>query len=239
MVDIDEINKEYAIDKVAYDLLGDEVEWPDHLSTIKSVELTYKYSSLHKLAVHDLWPTAHLPTIARNFACLLFDIGTRVEVSLPQIVFQAIFDLHGGCKKTQRLIFPNMIYAIPQKQHPLRVSSEFIAPMLPLVNYRLKEKEVVEAVATPSSSKKKTSAKKSDAATTSATVATDSSSLPQTHISADLEALKKDQNKHNERLTAMEKVQHEILAKLTAVLSRPSVHTTAPAVLVLTILSTM
>ncbi|PON40215.1 hypothetical protein PanWU01x14_299070 [Parasponia andersonii] len=56
------------------------------------------------------------------------------------------------------------------------------------------------AVATPSSSKKMAPAKKSATAATSATVATDSSSPPQAPISADLEALKKDQDKHNERL---------------------------------------
>ncbi|PON80596.1 hypothetical protein PanWU01x14_001520 [Parasponia andersonii] len=76
--------------------------------------------------------------------------------------------------------------------------------MLPLVNYHLKEKEVAEAVATPSRSKKKTPAKKSTAATTSATVATNSSFPPQTPVSAGMEALRKDQDKHNERMTTME-----------------------------------
>ncbi|PON56565.1 hypothetical protein TorRG33x02_296150 [Trema orientale] len=229
VVATDEYEKEYEVDKVASELLGDLIDWPSHSSTLKSTDLTYKYSGLHKIAIHNWWPTAHLPTVARNFAYFLFDIGTGIDVNLPQIIFQAIFYLRCGRKKTQRLIFPNLIFGILQKQHPLQLPTEFLSPRLQSVNYRLKEKEVIEPVATPLPSKsvKTKIVGKKSIATTSTPVATASLSPPQVAGSTDLAALKDDQAQQRERMEVMEKVQLEILAKLT-VLVGSSVAATPP-----------
>ncbi|PON49410.1 hypothetical protein TorRG33x02_317800 [Trema orientale] len=229
VVATDEYVKEYEVDKIASELLGDLIDWPSHSSTLKLTDLTSKYSGLHKMAIHNWWPTAYLSTVARNFACFLFDIGTGIDVNLPQIIFQAIFDLRCGRKKTQRLIFPNLIFGILQKQHPLQLPTEFLSPRPQSVNYRLKEKEVIEPVATPlpsKSVKKKTAGKKS-VATTSTTITTASSSPPQVAGSTDLAALKADQAQQREGMEAMEKVQLDILAKLT-VFAGSSVVTTPP-----------
>ncbi|PON83206.1 hypothetical protein TorRG33x02_210400 [Trema orientale] len=229
IVATDEYVKEYEVDKVVFELLGDLIEWPSHSSTLKSTDLTYKYSGLHKMAIHNWWPTAHLPTVARNFACFLFDIGTRIEVNLLQIIFQAIFYLRCGRKKTQRLIFPILIFMILQKQHPLQLPTEFLSPRPQSVNYRLKKKEVIEPIAPllPSKSVKKKTAGKKSIATTSTPVATASSSPPQFAGSTDLAVLKADQAQQHERMEAMEKVQLKILAKLI-VLVGSSVAATPP-----------
>ncbi|PON49065.1 hypothetical protein TorRG33x02_318660 [Trema orientale] len=217
MVELDEYEKEYAIDTVASELLGDVTVWPDDSHALKSCELTYKYSGLHKIAQHNWWPTAHQPTVAKNFACFLFDVGIGFQVNLPHIIFHVIYDLRGGRKKNQKLPFPNLIYGILQQQHPLMLQNDFFSPVLPTVSYRLKGKEVVEPpVATTVKSKKKTTAAKK-----SSPVATPSGVVSQE--SMELENLNADQVKQSERLEAIEKVQKEILDRLTAAFAAPSV----------------
>ncbi|PON35570.1 hypothetical protein PanWU01x14_335190, partial [Parasponia andersonii] len=118
-VEVDEFEKDHTIENVVSKLLGDVTVWTNDSHALKSYELTYKYSNLHKIAQHNWWPTTHQPTIAKNFACLLFDIGISFQANLSQIIFHVISNLCGGRKKNQKLPFPNLIYGILQQQYPL------------------------------------------------------------------------------------------------------------------------
>ena len=54
------------MDEVATELLGAESQWPES-NTLKVSYVTLNYSSLHKIAMTNWWPTVHYCTISSDF----------------------------------------------------------------------------------------------------------------------------------------------------------------------------
>ena len=81
--------KDYALDDVATELLGYKCVWPK-VNVLKFIDVTLKYNGLHKIALSNWLPTKHVTTVSRDFATLLFDIGTGASVQLGQIFFDLI-----------------------------------------------------------------------------------------------------------------------------------------------------
>ena len=106
-----DFEKDYDMDLVASKLLGMDTKWPGK-KTLKVSDLTLKYASLHKLATNNWWPTSHYPTISGDFACFLFDIGTRVQVHLGQIIFESIAGYGNGRRQGQKLPYPSLIWCV-------------------------------------------------------------------------------------------------------------------------------
>ncbi|PON68514.1 hypothetical protein PanWU01x14_094850, partial [Parasponia andersonii] len=101
-------------------------------------------------------------------------------------------------------------------QHPLKLPSDFLSPVLPIVSCRLKEKEIAEPpIATTTKSEKKTAAANKSSPITTPSIMVSQESM-------ELENLKADQVKQTERLEAIEKVQKEILDQLMAAFAAPS-----------------
>ena len=88
-VDQDENEKKYVLDDVAKELLGHKCVWPKS-NVLKVVDLTLKYNCLYKIALKNWLPTKHVTSVSRNFATVLFGIGTRAIVNLGQSFFDAI-----------------------------------------------------------------------------------------------------------------------------------------------------
>ena len=74
--EFDNFEKDCDMDVTASELLSMNGKWPGK-KTLKVSDLTLKYVGLHKVVMTNWWPTSHYPTILEDFACFLFDIGTR------------------------------------------------------------------------------------------------------------------------------------------------------------------
>ena len=71
--------RDYVLDDVASELLGHKTDWP-RTNVLRVADLTLKYNGLHKIALRK-----HVTTLSRDFATLLFDIGTNAPVHLGKL----------------------------------------------------------------------------------------------------------------------------------------------------------
>ena len=60
------------------------------LNVLTSALLTLKYVILLKIAVANWMPRLHITTISKDFAVLLYAIGTNVPFDMANVVFQVI-----------------------------------------------------------------------------------------------------------------------------------------------------
>ena len=81
--------KDYALDDVATKLLGYKCVWPKKYF-LRVADLTLKYNDLHKIAPSNWLPTKYVTILSRDFATLLYDIGTGAPMHLGQIFFDLI-----------------------------------------------------------------------------------------------------------------------------------------------------
>ena len=87
---------------------------------LRVANLTLKYNGLHKISVSNWYPTKHVTILSRDFATLLYNIGTSVLVQLGQIIFDLIV-LH-WCRNnmSHKLSFPGLILRLLEGQKPLQ-----------------------------------------------------------------------------------------------------------------------
>ena len=104
--------------------------------------MTLTYKGLHKIALSNWYPTKHVTTLSRDFATLLFDIGTGTLVHLGKIIFDFIALHRCGNNMSHKLPFPALIFGLLESQKLLQEPNEFLsAPVQPYV-FRIKEKGV-------------------------------------------------------------------------------------------------
>ena len=131
--------KDYAIDDIATELLGYKCVWPK-TNVLRIAELTLKYNGLHKIALGNCLPTKHVTTLSRDFAMLLFDIGTGAPVHLGQIFFDLIISHRCGQNMNQNLPFPSLIFGLLESQKPFQEPTEFLSTLVQPYMFRFKEK---------------------------------------------------------------------------------------------------
>ena len=97
---------------------------------LKVDDLTLKYNGLRKIALSNWLPTKHVPTVSRDFATLLYDIGTGAPVHLGQLFFDIIVNHRCKQNKNQKLSFPSLIFRLLKSQKPLQERNEYLAAIL-------------------------------------------------------------------------------------------------------------
>ena len=75
-------------------------------------------------------------------ATLIFDFGSRVQVSLGQLIFSIIADFKSGMKKNKKLSFPYLIFGLFYGQKPIIESNEYLT-MQP-IQFKIKKDDLVE-----------------------------------------------------------------------------------------------
>ena len=78
--------------------------------------------------------------LSEDFAYFLFNVGTKVNVNLGQIMFEYIVGYGNERKQGLKLPFPFLIYGVLATQKELKFDSKFLTKKKPLVTYRLMEK---------------------------------------------------------------------------------------------------
>ena len=156
------------------------------------------------------WPTSHYPTISEDFAYFLFDIGTRVQVNLGQIIFESIAGYGNRKKKGQKLPYHSLIYGVLAAQKELKFDSEFLTRRKPLVIYMLVEKG-------KSKGEKFTSTYR-DVTTCALAPPTDVTKGPAiTALTKEVQDLKAQLAKHGDTLGFIEKVSLDLWSKFNVV----------------------
>ena len=107
------------LDDVAFELLGHKTDW-SRTNVLRVANLTLKYNDLHKIALSNWYPTKHVTTLSRDFATLLFDIGTNAPMHLGQIIFDLIVLHRNRANMSQKLPFPSLIFGLLETQKPLQ-----------------------------------------------------------------------------------------------------------------------
>ena len=133
--------RDYAIDDVTSELLGHKTNWP-RTNVLRVADLTLKYNGLHKIAFSNWYPSKHVTTLSRDFATLLFDIGTGAPMHLGQIIFDFIILHRCGANMSHKLPFPSLIFGLLESQKPLQKPNEFLSAHVQPYILRLKEKSV-------------------------------------------------------------------------------------------------
>ena len=120
------------MDGVASELLMTKSSWPKS-NSLSAVETTLNYSSLHKIAMNNWSLTTNYTILSKDMATLVFDIGSRVQVNLGQLIFFNIANFKSGRKKNQKLQFPSLIFGLLYGQKPMMKSNEYLTtPMQPI-----------------------------------------------------------------------------------------------------------
>ena len=116
--------------------------WPK-TNVLRVAHLTLKYNGLHKISLNNWLPTQHVTTLSRDFAILLFDIGTDALVHLGQIFFELIVSHRCGMNINQKLPFLALIFELLESQKSLEEPNEFLSTFIQPYVFRFKEKGVV------------------------------------------------------------------------------------------------
>ena len=130
--------KYYVLDDVATKLLGYKTFWPK-TNVLRVPDLTLKYNGLYKIALSNWYPTNHVSTLSRDFATLLFDIGTGAPVHLGQIIFDLIVLHRCGNNMSYKLPFLALIFRFLEGQKPLQEPNEFLSTSVQPYVFRVKE----------------------------------------------------------------------------------------------------
>ena len=101
--------KDCVLDDVTTELLGYKTTWPK-INILRVADLTLKYSGIHKIFRSNWYPTKHVNTLFRDFATILFDIGTGAPMHLGQIIFDLIILQRCGNNISHKLPFPALIF---------------------------------------------------------------------------------------------------------------------------------
>ncbi|XP_019168372.1 PREDICTED: uncharacterized protein LOC109164071 [Ipomoea nil] len=119
-------------DSVAKTLTGRQTDtWPSgDKDYLPSSQLTSKYVILHRLALHNWLPSAHFHTVGKQFAGLLFRIGTKMTFDLGAWIYNHIVTLIHPREQKVRFPFPNLIFGVLTTQGLEPMPTEVISPTL-------------------------------------------------------------------------------------------------------------
>ena len=106
------------MDDVAIELLGYQCAWPK-TNVLRVADLTLKYNGLHKISLSNWFPTKHVTTLSRDFATLLYNIGTGTLMHLGQIFSNLIVSHKCVTNMSQKFSFPALIFGLLEGQKPL------------------------------------------------------------------------------------------------------------------------
>ena len=124
-------------------LLGIKSTWPKN-NSLRAAEITLKYSSLHKIAINNWGLITHCTTISKDIDILVFNIGSRVQVNLGQLIFCNIIDFKSGRKKNQKLPILSLIFGLLYGQKQMMESHEYLTTPMQPIQFKIKEDDLVE-----------------------------------------------------------------------------------------------
>ena len=110
--------KDYVLDDVATELLRYKCVCLK-TNVLWVADLTLKYNGLHKIALSNWFPTKHVTTLSRDFATLMYYIGTSASIHLSQIFFDLVVSHRCGMNMSYKLSFPALIFGLLEGQKPL------------------------------------------------------------------------------------------------------------------------
>lgn len=109
---------EFDLDDIVLELTGGVLKsWPDS-GCVRASVLTYKYSILHKIAIHNWIPTKHRSDVREDLADLLYRIGSKSAFDIGQIIFDNVVRLAESTAVNKPMGYPSLIYGILVAQHP-------------------------------------------------------------------------------------------------------------------------
>ncbi|KAM6555740.1 hypothetical protein CsatB_002759 [Cannabis sativa] len=166
--------------------------------SLRITHLTFAHASLMRFALSNWVPNSNKTVVSQDVASFLYCITSVASIDLASHILNQIVSFRRGKKPTFKLVFPNLIFKVLSSQKNVAQSYETLEP--PITGPTFQHSEYFDGVFE----------KRPKAGAAAAAAASPSSDA------AELQEVKNEVQNVNNRLAAMEELQHEMSKQLTS-----------------------